>query len=111
MYSVTPKLGRVGFEDNPTTAIVLYLFRICRIGSAEALTPSGNNTLIVPPARLFPLASPKHPPSPPGTFHFLPPCQPKFESPQEIPSSRAASQSLPGATTRRKSLSLPAPLP
>src|SRR5438046_3220422 len=58
MYSVTPWLGRIGFEDSPTTAIVLLSSKTfviaspsrCRLISA----PSGMSTLI---ARLpvFPL--------------------------------------------------------
>src|SRR5277367_2062329 len=111
MYSVTLQLGRAGFEDNPTTAIVLYLFRISRIGSAAAITPSGNNTLIAPPTRFFPRASSISAPLPPGTSHFLPPSPQICGSPQESPSNRAAARSLPNAAVRRKSLSLPDPLP
>src|SRR5947208_16230981 len=40
MYSVTPKLGRSGFEDNPTTAMVLLSFNIFVIGSPSPRPPT-----------------------------------------------------------------------
>src|SRR6266849_6103153 len=39
MYSVTPKLGRMGFEDNPTTAMVLLSLNIFVIGSPSPRPP------------------------------------------------------------------------
>src|SRR6267142_2455381 len=39
MYSVTPKLGRIGFEDNPTTAMVLLSLNIFVIGSPSPRPP------------------------------------------------------------------------
>src|SRR5438876_10387384 len=58
MYSVTPWLGRIGFEDNPTTAIVLYFFSSSRIASVpgcpKEFPPSGRSTLIARPP-VFPL--------------------------------------------------------
>src|SRR5437764_1808086 len=44
MYSETSWLGRIGFEDNPTTAIALHLLKISAIGSAPLASnsdPSG----------------------------------------------------------------------
>src|SRR6266576_714255 len=50
MYSDTSWLGRIGFDDNPTTAIVLYLRKMPAIGSpplcAPNSDPSGTSTLI-----------------------------------------------------------------
>ena len=50
MYSDTAWLGRIGFEDNPTTAIVLHFCKISEIGSVPFLAPnsdpSGTSTLI-----------------------------------------------------------------
>src|SRR6266436_1007395 len=51
MYSLTPWLGRAGLEDRPTTAIVLYLVRISKIGSALGDAPSGSKIFIAWSAR------------------------------------------------------------
>src|SRR5215469_14023014 len=60
MYSETSWLGRLGFDDNPTTAIVLYLLKMSAIGSPRPFTansdPSGSSTLIA--SFLFPSAPP-----------------------------------------------------
>src|SRR5467141_1834902 len=124
IYSVTPKLGRTGFEDNPTTAIVLYFFRTSRIASVVALVVggrfsasplglasalSGSNTLIAPQARLCRRASKSPPPWPTNICHSLPPSPPKYESPPEIPSIPAAARSLPCAIDHRSAPSHPAP--
>src|SRR6516162_146301 len=51
MYSDTSWLGRMGFDDNPTAAIVLHFFRISWIASTPRVAansePSGTSTLIV----------------------------------------------------------------
>src|SRR2546430_11423230 len=58
MYSVTPWLGRIGFEDNPTTAMVLLSSRIFVIASPSRCplisAPSGMSTLMAWPP-VFPL--------------------------------------------------------
>src|SRR5438552_220436 len=58
MYSVTPWLGRIGFEDSPTTAIILLSPSIFVIGSTSARppisAPPGTRTLIARPP-VFPL--------------------------------------------------------
>jgi hypothetical protein len=46
MYSVTPKLGRIGLDDNPTTAMVLQSFKSSLIGSAQGFALSGRATLM-----------------------------------------------------------------
>src|SRR5258708_36730197 len=51
MYSLTPWLGRAGLEDRPTTAIVLYLARISKIGSGLDDAPSGSKIFIAWSAR------------------------------------------------------------
>src|SRR5260370_17910677 len=51
MYSLTPRLGRAGLEDRPTTAIVLYLARISKIGSGLDDAPSGSKIFIALSAR------------------------------------------------------------
>src|SRR6266852_4481906 len=115
MYSVTSWLGRIGFEDNPTTAIVLQLFKISAMGSAPLLAPnsdlSGTSTLIA--SRVRPSrrrgkgalrrvpALPIPAPAPTNISHFLLVFRWKSERPPEIPSIPAAAQSLPAATNRR----------
>src|SRR5215472_8836848 len=49
MYSDTSWLGRIGFDDSPTTATVRYLLRISATGSrpcAPSSEPSARSTLI-----------------------------------------------------------------
>src|SRR5437763_13495590 len=81
MYSVTPWLVRSGFEDSPTTAIVLSFLRSSRIASApgcpKAFGPSGSSTLmawppVFPLPRLLPLFlfSPEASLSSRGEFSF-----------------------------------------
>src|SRR5689334_20415181 len=54
MYSVTSWLGLIGFEDNPTTAIVLHFFKMFVMGSlpffAANSDVSGGSSLIAPPS-------------------------------------------------------------
>src|SRR6266851_5214015 len=74
MYSVTPWLGRIGFEDNPTTAIVLLSLSIFVIGS-----PSPRPPVSAPPGMCILMAWPPVFPLP----HLLP----LFPLPPEISSS------------------------
>src|ERR1700726_3990035 len=118
MYSVTPKLGRVGFEDNPTTAILLYFFRSSRIASSlacvtaclKSFAPLGSSTLIAPRVRPCPRASRSPALWPTSICHFLPPSPPKCGSPPQIPSTPAAARSRPSAADHRSSPAHPDPL-
>src|SRR5260370_38896297 len=115
MYSVTPWLGRIGFEDNPTTAIVLNFFRISRIVSAPGCVkesaPSGTKILIA--LRVHPClrASRSPAPWPTNIFHFLPPSPPKSLSLRRIPPTPAPARSRPFATGHRSALCTPPPPP
>src|SRR5260370_29512302 len=126
MHSVPPCFGRIGFEDNPTTAIVLYVFRISRIASVVASVvgarfsasplglasaPSGSSTLIAPRVHPCPRASKLPAPWPTNICHFLPPFPPIRESLPEIPSIPAAARSRPSAANHRSAPSHPAPPP
>src|SRR5258708_1635180 len=111
MYSVTPKLGRIGFEDNPTTAMVLYFFRILRMASAFASAPPGSSVLIARPVHLCLRASKSPAPWPTNICHFLPPSPPKCGSLPEIPSTPASARSRPSAADHRSPPSLLDPLP
>src|SRR5882724_10770152 len=106
-YSETPKLGRKGFDEMPTTAIVFAFLRISRIGSAAGWYPSGSRTIIVPFApQALPGASPRASiyASLPETRHSPRACPPKLASPPEIPSSPAAARSLRLAAAPRRIL-------
>src|SRR5260370_16680395 len=111
MYSVTPWLGRIGFEDNPTTAIVLNFFRISRIVSAPGCVkesaPSGTKILIA--LRVHPClrASRSPAPWPTNIFHFLPTSPPKSLSLRGIPSTPPASRSRPYPPRHPSALSHP----
>src|SRR5207249_10538819 len=111
MYSVTPWLGRIGFEDSPTTAIVLYFFRSSRIVSALASAPSGSSTLIARRVHPCRRASKSLAPWPTSTGHFLPPFPPRSGSLPDPPSLLAAAHSRPFAATPRSAPSHPAPPP
>src|SRR5712672_3866472 len=115
MYSVTPKLGRIGFDDNPTTAIVLYCFRSSRIASelagVLASELSGRRTLIAPQVHLCRRASESHAPWLTSICRSLPLCQWKCESLPESPSIRAAERSRPTSRGHRSTPSHPAPQP
>src|SRR5689334_10494779 len=104
MYSVTSWLGRIGFDDNPTTAIVLHFLKISATGSAlpcgTKLELSGTNTLIAPSTQAFLCAAPSRAPAPQTTCHSLPSSPPKSESPPETPSTPAAARSPLRATIR-----------
>src|SRR6266568_4688886 len=106
MYSVTSWLGRIGFDDNPTTAIVLHFFRISAIGSAPRFAansePSGTSTLIELLTHSSLLVSSALVPAPTSICRSLPPSPLKFGGPPEIPSIRAAAQSLPDTVNRRQ---------
>src|SRR5260370_9801310 len=71
MYSVTPWLGRIGFEDNPTTAIVLLSLSIFVIGS-----PSPRPPVSAPPGMCTLMAWP--------SVFRLPHLLPLFPLPPEI---------------------------
>src|SRR6267142_129452 len=113
MYSVTPELGRIGFEDNPTTAILLYFFRSSRIASplacAHTFALPGSSTLIAPRARPCPRASRSPAPWPTSICHFLPPSRPKCGSLPKIQSHPAAERSPPSAADNRSPPTHPDP--
>src|SRR5260370_41942138 len=113
MYSATPWLARIGFEDNPTTAIVLYFLRISRIVSApgclEKSAPSGTKILIAPRVRLHRRASGSLAPWPPNISRFLPLSLSKCASLLECPSTPAAARSLPSGAGHRSALAHPDP--
>src|SRR5436305_13611562 len=100
MYSVTSWLGRVGFDDNPTTAIVLHFCSISAIGSAPLFAaksePSGTRTFIASQARPLRLVSSAPDPALTSLYHSLPTSPPRFEWPPGIRSTPATAQSLPG---------------
>src|ERR1700674_2381005 len=117
MYSVTPKLGRIGFEDNPTTAMVLYFFRSSRIASPPAcvtaclksFAPHGRSTLIARRVRPCPPGSRSPAPSPTSICHFLPPSRSKCGSLLKPPSPQAPARSPPAVADHRSSPPHPPP--